>query len=86
MKIDQKTKDLGFNEDIIRYFHNRTKLSNFDILEVHFCHREVKYGKTSLICLKVNIENKLRPEYTLNISDTKLLKIKRDILISKILE
>jgi hypothetical protein len=86
MQIDQKIKDLGFNEDIIKYFHNRTKLSKFNILEVFFDHREVINGKTSLVCLKVKIDNKLRPVYTMNVTEHKLIKMRRDIIISKILE
>jgi hypothetical protein len=77
---------LGFNESVIDYFHKKTKLKNFEILKVDFLHCKVLDGKTANICLKVSIKNDRRPEYTLNISSIKLTKIKRDILISQILD
>jgi hypothetical protein len=85
MKISDVVIKLGFNESVIDYFHKKTKLKNFEILKVDLLRLEVLDGKTANICLKVSIKNDIRPEYTLNISSIKLNKIKRDILISQIL-
>jgi hypothetical protein len=85
MDISEKVIELGFNESIINFLHGKTKLKNCEILKVDFLHRSVSNGKTKNICLKVSIKNDRRPEYTLNISIIKLTKIKRDILISQIL-
>ena len=86
MDISEKVIELGFNESVIDYFHKKTKLKNFEILKVDLLRRGVIDGKTANICLKVSIKNDRRPEYTLNISSIKLTKIKRNILISQILD
>lgn len=86
MDISEKVIELGFNESVIDYFHKKTKLKNFEILKVDLLRLGVINGKTANICLKVSIKNDRRPEYTLNISSIKLTKIKRNILISQILD
>lgn len=86
MKISDKVLSLGFNDLVILHLHKRTKLRDFEIKEVDFSHRQVQNGKTTNTCLVLEINNDRRREYTLNVSDQKLTKIKRDLIINEILK
>ena len=83
MKIDEKSIELGLTEEIVNFFHSKTKLSRFNIEEVSY--NSIDY-KNETLCFDIKINNQRRKYYTLHTTKSKIIKINRDILINKILD
>jgi len=81
MKIEEKAKKLGINEDIINELHSKTKLARFEIKSI-----KVNSKLNDILCLDVEIDNPRRRFYTLHTTHKKIVKLNRDILINKILD
>lgn len=81
MKIEEKVKKLGMNEDIINELHSKTKLARFEIKSIKFNSK-----LNDILCFDVEIDNPRRRFYTIHTTHKKMLKLNRDILIDKILD
>jgi hypothetical protein len=81
MIIDNKAKEIGINEDVVLYLLNKTK------------HKEAMVSKVILnsidyygnYCLKLEMIEHWRKEITLHISDKKLKKLRRELIINILL-
>lgn len=81
MKIDQKVIDAGLNESLIIDLHSKTKLSHLSINNVNFIR---KYD--GLITIQLDLKNKDgdRRQMSLDITEKKLLRVKRNIILDNL--
>jgi hypothetical protein len=82
MEIDERLQKLGFNEDIIKELHCKTKFSEFEIKSI-----KINQKRNELFFLDIEIDTGPTGKfYTLHTTFEEILILKRDILINKILE
>ena len=81
MIIDDKAKEIGVNEDVVLYLLNKTKHKEAIVSKVILYSNDY-YGN---YCLKLEIIENWRKEITLHISDKKLKKLRRDLIINVLL-
>jgi hypothetical protein len=88
MEIDKRVYDAGFTRDLIIYLHNKTKLRNFNIEKVHLVGKNIFTPWMSIkpiITIQLELINKGgKRQMSIDITEDKLLKIKRGLKIESL--
>jgi len=89
MEIDKRVYDAGFTRELVIYLHSKTKLSHYNIDKVHFVRKNIFtpwMSNNQIITIQlllVNNSGRTR-QMSIDITEDKLLKLKRDLLIESL--
>ncbi len=87
MEINKKVIDVGITREVIEYLHSKTKLSNYTIKMVNFVRKFQPYTNSDiLITIQLDMFNEKSNsrQMSLDITEKKLKKIKRNLILDKI--
>jgi hypothetical protein len=87
MEISKKVIDVGITREVIEYLHSKTKLSHYTIKMVNFVRKFQPYTNSDiLITIQLDMFNEKSNsrQMSLDITEKKLKKIKRNLILDKI--
>jgi hypothetical protein len=87
MEISKRVIDVGITREVIEYLHSKTKLSHYNIKMVNFVRKFQPYTNSDmLITIQLDMFNEKSNsrQMSLDITEKKLKKIKRNLILDKI--
>ena len=87
MEISKRVIDVGITREVIEYLHSKTKLSHYNIKMVNFVKKFQPYTNSDmLITIQLDMFNEKSNsrQMSLDITEKKLKKIKRNLILDKI--
>ena len=85
MEISKKVIDVGITRDVIEYLHSKTKLGHYNIKMVNFVRKFQPYTDSDvLITIQLDMLNEKSRQMSLDITEKKLKKIKRNLILDNL--
>lgn len=88
MEISKKVLDVGITKDVIEYLHSKTKLSHYNIKLVNFVKKTYSTFPSSDVLITIQLdmfnEKSNSRQMSLDITEKKLKKIKRNLILDSL--
>lgn len=84
MEIDKRVYEAGFTRDLIINLHSKTKLGHYSVEKVHLIN-DCKPISDTLFTLQLEMRyNNRYRQMTIDVTESKLLKIKRSLVLESL--